>query len=42
MNQNPKKAESSAEAQTPQKPKLKLTLIKATVLEPRVAPALGP
>jgi hypothetical protein len=42
MNQTPPKKELTAETQAQPKPKLKLTLVKATVLEPRIAPALGP
>ena len=41
MMQTPKKPEVEADVQ-PQKPKLKLNIVKATVLEPRIAPALGP
>ena len=42
MTETSKKPETNAEAQSPQKPKLKLNIVKATVLEPRIAPALGP
>lgn len=42
MANTPKKPESNAEAQTPPKSKLKLNIVKATVLEPRIAPAVGP